>query len=65
MTKKDYELIARSVWRSGYVPDKNKVRQVAKTAMRRLIAIDLASSLKEDNPRFDREKFMSACGITQ
>lgn len=63
MTKKDYVLIAQSIWRSGYVPDKNKVRQEAKESMRRLIAIDLASSLKHDNTRFDRAKFMEACGF--
>lgn len=63
MTKKDYVLIAQSVWRSGYIADKNQVRQQAKESMRRLIAIDLASSLKHENPRFDREKFMEACGF--
>lgn len=63
MTKKDYVLIATSIWRSGYIPDKNKVRQQAKEGMRRLIAIDLATSLKGENPRFDRVKFMEACGF--
>lgn len=63
MTKKDYILIATSIWRSGYLTDRNKIRQEAKEKMRRLIAIDLASELKNDNPKFDREKFMETCGV--
>lgn len=64
MTKKDYIIIARSIWRSGYIKDKNKVRQEAKESMRRLIAIDLATEMKQDNIRFDRARFMEACGLT-
>jgi len=63
MTKKDYELIAQSIWRSGCIEDKNKVRQLAREKMRRLIAYDLSSWLGEDNPRFDKIKFFQACGI--
>jgi len=65
MTKKDYELIAQSIWRSGYMKDKNKVRQEAKEAMRRLIANDLCGSLANENPRFDRTRFLEACGIEE
>ncbi len=65
MTKKDYELIAQSIWRSGYIKDKNKVRQQAKEEMRRLIAYDLASSLSNENPRFDRSEFYEACGVNK
>jgi hypothetical protein len=64
MTKKDYVLIAESIWRSGYIKDKNKVRQEAKEDIRRLIAIDLASNLQQENPKFDRKKFMDACNIS-
>jgi hypothetical protein len=62
MTKKDYELIAREIWRAGYVADKNKVRQEAREAMRRLITINIARELKADNPRFDSLIFSKACG---
>ncbi len=62
MTKKDYNLIAESIWRASFIKDKSKVRQQAKEDMRRLIVIDLASSLKNDNPRFDKHKFEMACG---
>ena len=63
MTKKDYELIAQSIWRSGYIKDKNWVRQLEREKMRRLIAIDLSSSLANENSRFDKIKFFQACGI--
>ena len=65
MTKKDYILISESIWRAGFIADKNKVKQAAREKMRRLITIDLASSLANDNPSFDREKFYKACGIEE
>ena len=65
MTIEDYKLIAQSIWRSGYIKDKNKVRQQAKEKMRHLIAVDIASSLKNENPRFDQSKFYKACGIDE
>lgn len=63
MTKKDYKIIAESIWRSGYIKDKNKVKQQAKEKMRCLIANDLTSSLKADNPSFNKNIFLKACGI--
>ena len=30
MTKKDYELIAESIWRCGFIPDNNKIREKAR-----------------------------------
>jgi len=63
MTRKDYQLIADSIWRAGYVADKNQVRQTARQSMRVLIATDLATSLAQDNPNFDRDRFMSACKL--
>lgn len=68
MTKKDYILIAKSVWRSGYAKDvteKDSIKRRAGEAMRRLIAIDLASSLQAENSKFDRARFMEACGVTE
>lgn len=63
MTRQDYVLIAESIWRSGFIKDKNKVRQGAREKMRRLIAIDIASNLQAENPRFDKFKFYEACRI--
>lgn len=62
MTKKDYELIAKSIWRSGYIKDKNKVRQQAKEDIRHLIANDLIGSLNK-KPNFDEERFLIDCGL--
>ena len=64
MTKKDYELIATAIWRAGAITDKNKVRQEAKEAQRRLITINIAVDLRQDNPRFDSAIFSKACGYT-
>jgi hypothetical protein len=55
--------IAESIWRSGFIVDKNKVRQEAKNRIRKLIATDLASSLAQKDPNFDREEFMRLCGV--
>ena len=33
MIKKDYELIAQSIWRSGCIKDNNKIRQEAREKM--------------------------------
>ena len=62
MTRKDYELIAKSIWRSGYIKDKNKIKQEAGEKMQRLIANDLIGSLKDD-PNFDKKRFLTACGL--
>lgn len=66
MTKKDYVLIADSIYRTIQVQnwtEKNKVRKQAKYAAMRLVANDLAGSLYGDNPRFDCERFLKACGV--
>lgn len=63
MTKKDYIIVARSIWRSGMIQDKNKVRQQAREDMRRLIAHDLCGEMKADNPKFDANKFLKACNV--
>ena len=63
MTKKDYIVIAAAIWRSGYIKDKNAVRQQARESMRRLIINDLIGTLKKDNPKFDAQRFIKACGL--
>jgi hypothetical protein len=67
MTGKDYELIAGSIARTRQVTEwvgvgGQKVRE-AKLAALRLVAIDLASSLAHENPRFDQARFLKAAGI--
>ena len=58
ITKKHYKLIAE--WFKKYVsgadccPDHNPA----------ILAAELTVMLQLDNPRFDRTKFLKACGIT-
>jgi hypothetical protein len=61
MTKKDYELIARAVYRAHTIND----RQVPNADT---VAIDFAyllDALQQDNARFNRAKFTTACGMTE
>jgi len=66
MTKKDYEAISAIVRREwNLTPDTND-----QDAYRRgrangifLIALYLADYLEKDNPLFDRDMFVKACGI--
>ena len=61
MTRKDYELIAAAIHRTGMASRIGK-RKSAEQAIR-LAAIDLAANLEHDNPRFDRNRFLKACGV--
>ena len=54
MTKKDYIIIARAIKFSCDI----KVNDTAKR-----IAEGLVYELTQDNPRFDRERFLTACGV--
>lgn len=63
MTKKYYELVASSVYRSGIIADKNKIRQQARENMRRLIAYDLSSTLGANDDKFNKDKFLELCGV--
>lgn len=52
MTKKDYQLIA------------DAVRQMFSLGDNHLYVADmLAVKLAQDNPKFDRDKFLTACGV--
>lgn len=53
MTKKDYVLIAKTLKRSQFP---NNTYYIS-------IVDDFATALKVENPRFDRNKFLTACGI--
>lgn len=62
MTRKDYVAIAAMFNKRGEL-----ARNIQNTAVRlthyREIAGDLADVLAQDNPRFDRARFLKACGI--
>ncbi len=66
MTKKDYELIARSIAESFKDSRDFGGGRVAADAMREIayhIVSNLASAMAHDNPRFDSARFMKACGV--
>ena len=52
MTKKDYELIARAIYKTQSLGDNH------------LYVVDMiADELQRANPKFNRTRFMQACGI--
>ena len=57
MTRKDYQLIASAI--SELASDFGKGEVVAIN----LVADTLADALAQENPRFDRAKFLTACGV--
>ena len=61
MTRKDYELIAKAIKTqvelSRTFDEKGEELAVLN------IARDLADALTRENPRFDRDRFMVACGL--
>lgn len=56
MTKKDFELIANAI-NELFLGHKNWSRSLEQVANK------LAEKLAETNPRFNREKFLIACGV--
>lgn len=56
MSKKDYELIANAI---SSVDKRLNADPLGDAA------IAIADVMAEDNPRFDRDKFLAACGIDQ
>lgn len=68
MTRKDYELIASSIHRTVMVKTSpqlqpNKVKRETAADTLRLVAIDLAASLRHTNPNFDEDRFLKAAGV--
>lgn len=61
MTKKDYELIARSL--EATIRFYSRIDSLVMQRGAKQAAYELADALGEDNPRFDRNKFLQACGI--
>lgn len=61
MTKKDYELIARNIrCARAHALECGETRAVWYLES---LAENLVSGFIRDNPRFDRVKFLAACGI--
>jgi hypothetical protein len=53
MTRKDYELIADTIGGMIYLSETDRAT----------IAHDFADQLEGTNPRFNREMFLTACGV--
>lgn len=65
MTKKHYELIASALHRTRMVQEMKgnaKERSAAVGAVR-LATIDIAATLANDNPSFDKGRFLNAVGF--
>lgn len=69
MTKKDYELIAGTLrnYKEFQLKDDEKDFTASEHSLLmtswREVGQALATNLQADNPRFDRNKFLTACGI--
>ena len=61
MTRKDYVAIAASIQatRKYFTPD-----SIEEQAAVDLVAKRIANTMEIDNPRFDRSRFLKACGIS-
>ncbi len=57
MTRKDYVMIAEIINRNSTSGNESTYIQFAR------MAEDLATELQNDNPRFDRDRFLTACGV--
>lgn len=57
MTRKDYVLIAEALRVAREIPC-GTVLQMHST-----VALELAGTLADTNPRFDRERFLKAAGV--
>lgn len=58
MTRKDYVLIAQAIKRA-----KDECLSDDTTGAVKQAARNVALSMERDNPRFDRARFMAACGF--
>lgn len=62
MTKKDYVLIADQIRYAIELSRKSNSYNAAFPIIRAM-AVDMCEALRQDNPRFDDDKFREACGI--
>ena len=59
MTRKDYQMIAESILTARKVQSELGEMYVSVAHL----ANTLATDLEIDNPRFDRDRFLKACGV--
>lgn len=64
MTRKDYELIADSLFQERVALNTAPHKEVRLITISN-VANTLAAKLYRDNPRFDRKRFLKACGMAE
>ena len=62
MTRKHYELIARAI-RDSRPHAYGEGHERVESAQFDRTAVEVAIALSWENPRFDRERFLKACGV--
>lgn len=62
MTKKDYELIAEHLEKAGQDFDSPELRGLARVGYERAVHV-IADALAVDSCKFDRQRFLAACGV--
>jgi len=63
MTRKDYELLAEAI-RGSLLESVWSAAKVNYTEQHKVIALHVADALEWDNPRFSRDRFLAACGVS-
>lgn len=61
MARKDYVAIAAAIHRTGMAVNIGG-KKSAEYALK-LAATDIAATMANNNPRFDRARFLKACGV--
>ena len=67
MTRRDFELIARVLRENrpeDPAPGCDADWLAGRTDMHQMIARDLANDLGRVHPKFDHDRFLTACGVT-
>ena len=64
MTKKDYELLAKAIYGS-LIQSYSLDWQDRFIEQHKVTARHVAIALERTNPRFDRARFLEACGVPQ
>ncbi len=63
MTRKDYVAIAKAISDGQFINCPTEADLFMNLSTRVKIARQLAETMAQDNPRFDRERFLKACGV--
>ena len=63
MSRKDYELIARAIKDVGLFHSVGSSQMMRPEDVLFSVAMEVGRELANDNPRFDRGRFLVACGL--